>query len=179
MVVSCRPHGPTGRSSPPRHRPPPLDTEIDPRGDVVLILRFPNSQVFSWPDGQKGWGKGKNGKKEKNRKKGKKGKNTPPRRAVAARLGSLKREAIEAELRVERAVKRRAIDLGCEIPFTRLPRIVEEGFTALAKVFSRGNAGIREHYHAARNCLQECLGDPLCDLNREYGHRVRLIFLAE
>ncbi|KFZ24668.1 hypothetical protein V502_00852 [Pseudogymnoascus sp. VKM F-4520 (FW-2644)] len=91
---------------------------------------------------------------------------TPPRRAVAARPGSLKREAIEAELRVERAVKRklRVIDLGCEIPFTRIPRIVEEGFAALAKVFLRGNAGIREHYHVARNCLQECLGDPLCDV---------------
>ncbi|KFY92195.1 hypothetical protein V500_04256 [Pseudogymnoascus sp. VKM F-4518 (FW-2643)] len=91
---------------------------------------------------------------------------TPPRRAVAARPGSLKREPIEAELRVERAVKRklRVIDLGREIPFTRIPRIVEEGFAALAKVFLRGNAGIREHYHVARNCLQECLGDPLCDV---------------
>jgi hypothetical protein len=91
---------------------------------------------------------------------------TPPRRAVAARPGSLKREAIEAELRVERAVKRklRVMDLGSEIPFTRIPLIVEEGFTALAKVFSRGNAGIREHYHVARNCLQDCLGDPLCDV---------------
>jgi hypothetical protein len=89
---------------------------------------------------------------------------TPARRAVAARPGSLKREAIEAELRVERAVKRQTIDLGCEIPFQRIPPIVKEGFTALAKVFSRGNPGIREHYHVARNCLQECLGDPLCDV---------------
>lgn len=85
---------------------------------------------------------------------------TPPRRAVAARPGSLKREAIEAELRVERAVKRkrRVINLGCKIP-----RIVER-FRALAKVFSRGNAGIREHYHVARICLQECIGDPLCNV---------------
>jgi hypothetical protein len=91
---------------------------------------------------------------------------TPPRRAVAARPESLKRQAIEAEMRVERAAKRklRVMDLGSEIPFTRIPLIVEEGFTALAKVFSRGNAGIREHYHVARNCLQDCLGDPLCDV---------------
>jgi hypothetical protein len=38
------------------------------------------------------------------------------------------------------------------------------GVCGTCKVFSWGNAGIREHYHVARNCLQECLGDPLCDV---------------
>ncbi|KFY79968.1 hypothetical protein V499_01117 [Pseudogymnoascus sp. VKM F-103] len=68
----------------------------------------------------------------------------PPRRAVAARPGTLKSEAIEAEMRVERAVKRkrRVIDLGCEIPFTRIPLIVEEGFTALAKVQRRDSGAL-------------------------------------
>lgn len=88
----------------------------------------------------------------------------PPPRAVAARPGSLKRAAIEAEHRAQRPVKRQAIDLGCDIPFTRIPDIVEEGFSALAKMFSKGNPRILEHYHIARNCLESCLGDPLCDV---------------
>ncbi|KFY95919.1 hypothetical protein V500_02615 [Pseudogymnoascus sp. VKM F-4518 (FW-2643)] len=77
-----------------------MDTEIDPRGDVVLILRFPNSQVFSWPDGQKGGGKGKKGKNEKNRKKGKKGKNVLRESEAAAEPG-LDRPASEPELEAQ------------------------------------------------------------------------------
>jgi len=89
---------------------------------------------------------------------------TLPPRAVAARPGSLKRAAIEAEHRAMRPVKRQAIDLGCDVPFVRIPDLVEEGFSALAKLFSRGNPRILEHYHIARNCLESCLGDPLCDV---------------
>ncbi|KFY29426.1 hypothetical protein V491_00034 [Pseudogymnoascus sp. VKM F-3775] len=77
-----------------------MDTEIDPRGDAVLILRIPNSQVFSWPDGQKGGGKGKKGKKEKNHKKGKKGKKGKNvlREFEAAAEPGLDRPAPEPEL---------------------------------------------------------------------------------
>jgi hypothetical protein len=89
---------------------------------------------------------------------------SPPPRAVAARPGSLKRAAIEAEYRAERPVKRRAIDLGYSVPFVRIPDIVEDGFRALTKLFSKGNPRILEHYHIARNCLESCLGDPLCDV---------------
>ena len=88
----------------------------------------------------------------------------PPRRVAAARPGSLKREAMEAEWQVERPPKRRAIDLGSEVPFKQIPSIVEEGFQKLAKIFAQGNSKVREHYYVARNCLEECLGDPLCDV---------------
>jgi hypothetical protein len=88
----------------------------------------------------------------------------PPPRAIVARPGSLKRAAIEAEHRAQRPVKRQAIDLGYGIPFTRIPDLVEEGFSALTKIFSKGNPRILEHYHIARNCLESCLGDPLCDV---------------
>jgi hypothetical protein len=89
-----------------------------------------------------------------------------PPRVVAARPGSLKRDAMEAELRVQQPVKRRVIDLGADIPFTRLPKLVEDGFGALSRMFTegKGNSRVGEHYHVARNCLEECLGDPLCDV---------------
>lgn len=88
----------------------------------------------------------------------------PPKRAIAARPGSLKRAAIEAQILAERPVKRLAIDLGCEIPFTSVPAVVDEGFKAQEKVLAKGNPRIAAHYHVARNCLESCLGDPLCDL---------------
>ena len=89
---------------------------------------------------------------------------TPPVRAIAARPGSLKRAAIEAESRAARPVKRQAIDLGYEVPFTRIPTIVEDGFRAQEKILAKGNQEILGHYHVARNCLERSLGDPLCDV---------------
>ena len=87
-----------------------------------------------------------------------------PIRAIAARPGSLKRAAIEAESRAGQPRKRQAIDLGCEIPFTCIPTIVDDGFRAQEKIFAKGNQKILEHYHVARNCLERSLGDPLCDV---------------
>lgn len=89
---------------------------------------------------------------------------SPPIRAIAARPGSLKRAAIEAEHRAARPAKRQVIDLGHEVPFTSIPKIVEDGFRAQEKIFAKGNQRILEHYHIARNCLQRSLGDPLCDV---------------
>jgi hypothetical protein len=89
---------------------------------------------------------------------------TAPIRAIAARPGSLKREAIEAEGRAARPAKRQAIDLGCKVPFTSIPAIVDDGFRAQEKIFAKGNQKILGHYHIARNCLQRSLGDPLCDV---------------
>lgn len=89
---------------------------------------------------------------------------TAPLRAIAARPGSLKRAAIEAESRARRPMKRQAIDLGCEVPFTCIPDIVNNGFRAQEKIFAKGNQKILEHYHVARNCLERSLGDPLCDV---------------
>ena len=87
-----------------------------------------------------------------------------PSRAVVARPGSLKRAAIEAEDRAARPVKRRVIHLGYEVPFVRIPDLIEDGFNALKKLFLKGNQRILEHYDFARNCLASCLGDPLCDV---------------
>lgn len=88
----------------------------------------------------------------------------PPPRVMAARPGSTKREAMEVELRAMQPLKRRVIDIG-EIPFTRLPTLVKEGFAKLAKTFATGDQKVAEHYHVARTCLEELLGkEPLCDL---------------
>ena len=88
----------------------------------------------------------------------------PVARVIAARPGSLKRAAIEAELWADRPAKRQVVDLGSDMPFTRIPKIIEEGFQEQEKALARGNQKIMEHYHVARNCLEGCLGDPLCDL---------------
>lgn len=89
----------------------------------------------------------------------------PPVTAIAARPGSLKRAAIEAEHKAKRASRRRsAVDFGCAIPFATIPQLVEDGFREQEKTFKRGNQGILEHYQTAYQCLAECLGDPLCDL---------------
>ncbi len=87
-----------------------------------------------------------------------------PPRAIAARPGSLKRAAIEAESRVGRPRPRQVIDFGYAIPFTVVPTLVDDGFRAQERVFAKGNQRILEHYHVARNCLERSLGDPLCDV---------------
>src|SRR4051812_32245905 len=67
--------------------------------------------------------------------------------------------------RAERPVKRRRmVDFGGLIPFQTIPSIVAEGFRELDRVFAKGNAKVLEHYHTARNCLERCLGDPICDV---------------
>jgi hypothetical protein len=88
-----------------------------------------------------------------------------PALSIAARLGSLKRAAIEAEHNAKRpSLRKSAIDFGCAIPFDAIPQLVEDGFRQQEKHFKKGNQGILEHYQTARQCLAECLGDPLCDL---------------
>lgn len=56
------------------------------------------------------------------------------------------------------------IDFGCPIPFTKIPPLVEEGFEKCRKVFARGDQRVLAHYESARDCLIQCLGDPLCDV---------------
>lgn len=89
---------------------------------------------------------------------------TPSALVTMARPGSLKRAAIEAECRAEGPAKRRAIDFGCSIPFTEIPQLVEDGFRLQEKHFKRGDRKVLEHYQIARHCLEQCLGDPLCDV---------------
>jgi len=87
-----------------------------------------------------------------------------PARAIFARPGSLKRLAIEAQIQADRPVQRQVINFGSDIPFQQIPPAIEEAFAAQVKVLATGNQMIMQHYHVARNCLEGCLGDPLCDL---------------
>jgi len=89
---------------------------------------------------------------------------------LAGPEGSLKRAAMEAEQRMameERAPKKRKkriIDLGAEIPFTRVPKVVQEGFDKLVKSHQKTDPELIRHLRLAHSCLVQCLGDPLCDL---------------
>lgn len=87
---------------------------------------------------------------------------TPPALALTARPGSVKRAAIEAENKMKQPIKRRRIDFGCGIPFTNIPKLVEDGFKQQEK--NKQDQMVLEHYQAARVCLAGCLGDPLCDV---------------
>lgn len=85
--------------------------------------------------------------------------------AVTARPGSLKRAAIEAEFRARQPPQpQRRIDFGCAIPFHAIPPLIEKGFQLLDNNFRKGDQRVLEHYHFARQCLLDCLGDPRCDV---------------
>ena len=87
-----------------------------------------------------------------------------PARILAARPGSSKRDAIEAELRTQKLVRCQVIDFGCKVPFEHIPKLVEEGFTELDGIVANGDHKIRGHYQIARNSLSLCLGDKRCDM---------------
>lgn len=89
---------------------------------------------------------------------------TTPAHVLAAPAGSLKRAALYAQWRVKRPRVHNRISFGCEIPFEHLPAMLHQGFEGLENHFRRGNQRVIEHYRVARNCLEACLGDPLCDL---------------
>jgi hypothetical protein len=85
--------------------------------------------------------------------------------SIAARTGSLKRAAIEAEHRAKRPLLGKSVmEFGCANPFESIPQLVADGFQQQEKVFRQGHRGILEHYQTAQQCLAEILGDPLCDL---------------
>jgi hypothetical protein len=92
----------------------------------------------------------------------------PSKALLATRPGTLKRAAVEANENGKRARVQRRIEFGCEIPFTRIPRLVDEGLRAQDKQFGKGDVRVREHYCMVRHCLDACLGDPLCDLMLMY-----------
>ncbi|KAG7402836.1 hypothetical protein Forpe1208_v016710 [Fusarium oxysporum f. sp. rapae] len=86
---------------------------------------------------------------------------------------SLKRAAKEAELRMtmaaggEHAMKRsrkRKIDVGCEVPFKKVPQMIQEGFGKLEKNYTKTDPMAVRHLNQAYSCLMDCLGDPLCDM---------------
>lgn len=88
----------------------------------------------------------------------------PSLEGLAARPGSLKRAAIEAEERATKRLRRQVIDFRNKIPFKRTPRLVREGFQGQEKNFRRGDQRVLEHYHVASTCVEQCLGDPVCDV---------------
>lgn len=49
-------------------------------------------------------------------------------KAVAARPGSQKRAALEAEQEAKRPRMTGKIDFGCPVPFSNIPQLVQEGF---------------------------------------------------
>ena len=96
------------------------------------------------------------------------GNRQPPSRVLMAQHGSLKRDAMEAELRVLQLRQpqplRQVIDFGEAIPFKRIPKLVNDGFASLLKPSKVRVGEVVAHYERARNCLLDCLGEPLCDL---------------
>jgi hypothetical protein len=88
----------------------------------------------------------------------------PSKALLATRPGTLKRATVEANENGKRPQVQKRIDFGCKIPFTRIPRLVDEGLRAQDKQFEKRDGRIREHYCMVRHCLDACLGDPLCDL---------------
>lgn len=87
-----------------------------------------------------------------------------PAGVLSAPIGSLKRSAMEAQHQAKRTRTTSRIDFGCSIPFTQIPELVKQGFEAQELHFRKGDSRILEHYQVARNCVESCLGDPLCDL---------------
>ncbi|KAK3177773.1 hypothetical protein K4F52_009471 [Lecanicillium sp. MT-2017a] len=87
-------------------------------------------------------------------------------KTLAARPGGLKRALLEADEQEERRkrVKKSRIEFGCEVPFTQVPRMVQEGFARLDKNFVSGNQRIREHYQVARMCLEKSIEESLVSL---------------
>jgi hypothetical protein len=89
---------------------------------------------------------------------------TMPAAVLSAPAGSLKRAAMEAQHKAKRQRTASWIDFGSAIPFIQIPGLVKQGFEALERQFQKGDRRVLEHYQVARNCLDSCLGDPLCDL---------------
>jgi hypothetical protein len=87
-------------------------------------------------------------------------------KVMAGRPGSLKRAAMEAEALAKEAGKRLAMDFGCKIPFEEIPESVKAAFLEQENVLvkGKGNPKVLQHYHVARLCLEQSIGEPLCDL---------------
>jgi len=85
-------------------------------------------------------------------------------RVLAAAPGTIKRAAIDAASWTGHPKQKRRIDFGQTIPFAKVPDLITTGFEKLGKLFKKGNPKILGHYQAARNSLDRCLGDKLCDV---------------
>jgi hypothetical protein len=72
--------------------------------------------------------------------------------------------AIEAEMQTDQPVQQQVIDFGSDISFKQILKMIKDRFTVQAKMLTKENQKIIEHYHIAHNCLERCLGDLLYDL---------------
>ena len=71
---------------------------------------------------------------------------TPSKALLATRTGTLKRAAVEASENAKRPRLQRGIDFGCEVQFTKISELVDEGLRAQDKQFEKGDGGTREHF---------------------------------
>lgn len=83
---------------------------------------------------------------------------------LSAPAGTLKRAALEAEQRTKRVRRQPRVRFGSGIPFEKVPELVRTAFESQQQVYASGDQQVLEHYQVAYNCLQSCLGDPVCDL---------------
>lgn len=78
----------------------------------------------------------------------------------------VKREAAEDLLHRQqrKRVKRMRVSFGTELPFRTLPKLIDDGFRELDRIFVGRNPQIREHYTLARTCIEQQLDDSLVTL---------------
>ncbi|RGP81658.1 hypothetical protein FLONG3_214 [Fusarium longipes] len=90
-------------------------------------------------------------------------------------VNSLKREAKAAELRlltmaaangepVRKKSRKQRINIGIDLPFSKVPPMIQEGFAKLEKNYTKTDPMAVRHISRAKSCLIGCLGDPLCDM---------------
>ncbi|KFY66151.1 hypothetical protein V497_01104 [Pseudogymnoascus sp. VKM F-4516 (FW-969)] len=60
-------------------------------------------------------------------------------------------------------ISTRVIDFRCAIPFTEIPELIKEGFEAQREL-PHVDVKVAAHYQIAHDCLEQSLGDPLCDV---------------
>lgn len=96
-----------------------------------------------------------------------------PRQLILAPLGSIKRNAMEAEMRLRseeqqpKRARRRTIDFGCKLPFQMVPKLILDGFAQHYKTCEQEDTpAVGNHFQAAHNCLISLVAenDWRCDL---------------
>ncbi|EXL65420.1 hypothetical protein FOPG_18352 [Fusarium oxysporum f. sp. conglutinans race 2 54008] len=70
---------------------------------------------------------------------------------------------IGSETEVTEASKAFTINFGSSIPCTEIPSCIEKGMELTRNLYA-SRPKVLAHYENARDCLEQALGDPLCDL---------------
>ncbi|KAF9775753.1 hypothetical protein IL306_006119 [Fusarium sp. DS 682] len=71
---------------------------------------------------------------------------------------------IGGESEVAEASEAFTINFGSSIPFTEIPSCIEEGMELIRDLYATNRPRVLAHYENSRACLEQALGDPLCDL---------------